>query len=213
MVKEPLYSTLSSHKQTRKHHNSPPSNLYIHLLTTFHIFTKKKMAKQVACLLFYISIFFCFYPIMTISTTVRSVSKEQIACTMCEACENPCSPPVITVPPPPPPAQLDCPPPPKPTSSVPYNYYRPPPPSDYQVPTFSYYSPPPPMGGGSGGGPVGGSGGVSYGAPAPPNPIVPYFPYYYNNPPPSKDHSSSTSLNIKHYFVPCLSILLSLFLS
>ncbi|CAK7348368.1 unnamed protein product [Dovyalis caffra] len=84
---------------------------------------------------------------------MTGVSKDQIQCTMCSACDNPCQPlpspppppPVSTSPPPPsppPPAAVsDCPPPPSMPSSGPY-YYSPPPPNS--VPTYEYSSPPPP---------------------------------------------------------------------
>ncbi|XP_057535443.1 extensin-1-like [Amaranthus tricolor] len=158
------------------------------------------MTKQIPYLLYIIPI---FLTLCTISSAITSVSKQQIACTMCDTCENPCQPPIITVPPPPP--QPECPPPPSPTTTVKS-------PPGYSIPTFSYYSPPPPIGGGSGGGGGGVPRGI-YGVPSPPNPIVPYFPYYYYSPPPPKGGSSPSCLKTVHYFVTFIFIFLSWILS
>ncbi|KAG6749828.1 hypothetical protein POTOM_046898 [Populus tomentosa] len=75
------------------------------------------------------------------------VSKDQIQCTMCSACENPCQP--LPSPPPPPPPVSTCPPavvsgspPPPSMPSSGTTYYSPPPPNS--VPTYAYSSPPPP---------------------------------------------------------------------
>lgn len=133
--------------------------------------------------------------VMSISTVASSraskletTSKDQIECTMCAACENPCyqvpSPPPPS--PPPPSSSANCPPPPSSGTT----YYSPPPPSQ---PTSTYY--PPPAGGGGGGGafypPPDGK---NYPVPPPPNPIVPYFPFYYHTPPPGSIPSSSVQL-------------------
>nr|GMD68628.1 leucine-rich repeat extensin-like protein 6 [Ipomoea batatas] len=69
-------------------------------------------------------------------------SKYQIECTMCSACDNPCSTPSPPPPSPPPPSTLNCPPPP----SGGTNYYSPPPPP----PSTTNYPPyTPPSGGGN----------------------------------------------------------------
>ncbi|KAK2364722.1 hypothetical protein QL285_089563 [Trifolium repens] len=87
------------------------------------------------------------------------VAKEQVPCTMCAECQNPCQPlpppppQVIECPPPPPPvppAIVECPPPPRPPKSpCPNNCDLPPPmtpypPQSYFPPgtPFSYYVPP-----------------------------------------------------------------------
>ncbi|GAB4841071.1 hypothetical protein Ancab_021816 [Ancistrocladus abbreviatus] len=118
------------------------------------------------------------------ATLTGVVSKDQITCTMCDSCDDPCQP-LLSPPPPslPPPEASGCPPSPAlpPPPPVPPVYS---PPSCYtcgnsppSVPSFSYSSPPPPVGGGS-------VGGGTYGStPPPPNPILPYFPYYYYPPP------------------------------
>uniref|UniRef100_A0A3N7FYP7 Uncharacterized protein n=1 Tax=Populus trichocarpa TaxID=3694 RepID=A0A3N7FYP7_POPTR len=51
----------------------------------------------------------------SLSSTISEVSKEQIPCTMCYSCDNPCQP----LPSPPPPAIPECPPPPPPPSPPP----------------------------------------------------------------------------------------------
>nr|XP_023913189.1 chitin-binding lectin 1-like [Quercus suber] len=108
--------------------------------------------------------------------------KDQIACTVCNECENPCPvpsppPPVVEYPPPPPPALpppelQECPPPPQ--LPCPGNCYTPSPPSGPTVEPFPPNGPKP--------------------YPSPPNPMVPYFPYYYYYPPGS---SISNSLHLK----------------
>ncbi|KAI3877670.1 hypothetical protein MKW98_020151 [Papaver atlanticum] len=125
--------------------------------------------------------------------------KEQIMCTMCDACENPCEPPITYASPPPPPTPSpppptptnDCPPP--PSQSTPVYYYSPPPPS---TPSYTPYTPPaigglikPPPNGYS-----------LYPGPPPPNPIVPYFPFYFHAPPPPSYLSSANLIKIKSYF-------------
>nr|GME05588.1 leucine-rich repeat extensin-like protein 6 [Ipomoea batatas] len=70
-------------------------------------------------------------------------SKYQIECTMCSACDNPCSTPSPPPPSPPPPSTLNCPPPPSGGGGT--NYYSPPPP-----PSTTNYPPyTPPSGGGN----------------------------------------------------------------
>ena len=119
------------------------------------------------------------------TSSITGVSRDQLQCTMCSGCDNPCQPlpsppplPVSFCPPQPPPAVVSASPP--PPNSVPTYAYSPPPP--YSVPTYAYSSPPPPAG-------VGGfyppPNYGNYPAPPPPNPILPYFPFYYYNPPPS----------------------------
>ncbi|XP_010268076.1 PREDICTED: leucine-rich repeat extensin-like protein 3 [Nelumbo nucifera] len=131
----------------------------------------------------------------TAATTVTATSKDQIECTMCSACDNPChpipsppppSPPPPSLPPPspPPPSSVsECPPPPLPPSSD--NNYPPP------LPPWQPGYPP--------GGPGGAIGGSVYPPPAgiyprppPPNPIVPYFPFYYHTPPGSPQFFSNS---------------------
>ncbi|KAJ6879942.1 hypothetical protein NC652_033313 [Populus alba x Populus x berolinensis] len=119
------------------------------------------------------------------TSNVTGVSKDQIQCTMCSACENPCQP--LPSPPPPPPPVSTCPPavvsgspPPPSMPSSGTTYYSPPPPNS--VPTYAYSSPPPPADVAEFyPPPIYGN----YPAPPPPNPILPYFPYYYYDPPPS----------------------------
>ncbi|KAI3837367.1 hypothetical protein MKW92_016109 [Papaver armeniacum] len=126
--------------------------------------------------------------------------KEQIMCTMCDACENPCEPPITYASPPPPPKPSpppptpttnDCPPP--PSQSTPVYYYSPPPPS---TPSYTPYTPPA----------IGGlikpppSGYNLYPGPPPPNPIVPYFPYYFHAPPPPSYSNSANLIKIRSYF-------------
>ncbi|KAJ0565331.1 hypothetical protein HanRHA438_Chr06g0252341 [Helianthus annuus] len=114
----------------------------------------------------------------TVTARTTSYSRDQVSCTMCDECENPCQPPPSPPPPsPPPPADTNCPPPPSPPSPT-----SNPPPATPSVPNFPYYSPPPPPPGG---------GGYGYPTPPPPNPILPYFPFYYYNPPPPGQISGS----------------------
>jgi len=63
-----------------------------------------------------------------------SVAKDQVPCTMCAECENPCQPL-----PPPPPKVLECPPPPSPSPPPPM-----PPPSPPLPPAIVECPPPPP---------------------------------------------------------------------
>ncbi|XP_057482986.1 leucine-rich repeat extensin-like protein 3 [Actinidia eriantha] len=113
------------------------------------------------------------------TSAVTAMLRDQVACTMCSSCDNPC-PPTFSPPPPSPPIPSPpplapsgpiCPPPPSPSSTG--NYYSPPqlPPS---VPTFVYYSPPPPYSGG-GGGFYPPPSGYNFPTMPPPNPIVGYF--------------------------------------
>ncbi|CAK7348369.1 unnamed protein product [Dovyalis caffra] len=122
------------------------------------------------------------------SSTITEVSKEQLPCTMCYSCDNPCQP-SPSPPPSPPPALPECPPPPPPPSPPP-----PPPPALPECP------PPPPTPNNecpacltpptpippvlppnqSHGPPTGDS---FYGPPGYGNNSVPYFPFDNNNPP------------------------------
>ncbi|KAL1803705.1 hypothetical protein ACET3Z_032352 [Daucus carota] len=118
-------------------------------------------------------------------------SKYEVACTMCSACDNPCTPSTTYSPPPPPTSS-----PPPPSSST----------SNYPPPSSSgnnnnYYYPPPPTQPSYGTSPPGNTGvyyappDKYYVRPPPPNPIVPYFPFYYHSPPPpSSAHVSRSSI-------------------
>lgn len=176
---------------------------------------KGEMGTQIPYILCFISVFLCFLP--------QSTTTDEITCTMCATCENPCQPPAPVSPPPPPP-EPQCPPPPpppkpecppSPASSSSGIYYSSPPPSltsDYSPPSFTYLSPPPPiMGGGGYGGGGGGSACVGYCVPPPPNSFVPNFPNYYDIPPLliSNAKPSFTTLEINPV-VACFLILLSL---
>ncbi|KAI3968765.1 hypothetical protein MKX01_028915 [Papaver californicum] len=130
-------------------------------------------------------------------------NKEQIECTLCDACENPCQPPITYASPPtpsspPPTTTSDCPP--SSSQSTPTYYYSPPPSSNNPTPTYTYSSPPPP------GQAIGGlekpppNGYSLYPGPPPPNPIVPYFPFYYHAPLPSQFSSSPNLIEIKIIF-------------
>ncbi|XP_054791667.1 leucine-rich repeat extensin-like protein 3, partial [Prosopis cineraria] len=162
-------------------------------------------------------ILFAFMPLfvaLAMADSLKSVSKEQIQCTMCSSCQNPCNPVPSPPPPsPPPPASssANCPPPPSPPSSGGGGsyYYSPPPPAQY-----TYSSPPPPSYGGGGG--IGGGGtyypppyNKNYPTPPPPNPIVPYFPFYYYSPPPPSTAAPSPSIGSS---VPAIALFSSLFL-
>ncbi|XP_058742625.1 sulfated surface glycoprotein 185-like [Vicia villosa] len=100
------------------------------------------------------------------SSSVSSIAKDQVPCTMCVECENPCQPlpppppQVIECPPPPapappsppppspplPPAIIECPPPPPPKLPCPNNCEVPYPPPQYSYfspgTPFAYYAPP-----------------------------------------------------------------------
>ncbi|XP_059294536.1 leucine-rich repeat extensin-like protein 3 [Lycium ferocissimum] len=147
-------------------------------------------------------------------STITAMAKDQISCTMCSSCDNPCQPILSPSPPPPsppPPASsgYNCPPPPSPPSSCTEGCSLPPP----SQPTL----PPPNNGGGSGGGgdsnyyypPMDPS---LYSAPPPPNPIVPYFPFYYYNPPPSNTAISKSVQFKNHHPFIILSVVIFLFL-
>ena len=135
--------------------------------------------------------------------------KDQIACTVCNECENPCPvpstpPPVVEYPPPPPPAlpppELEeCPPPPAlpppepeecppPPALPPAEPEECPPPPQLPCPG-NCYTPKPPSGPNR---PFPPNGPKPY--LSPPNPIVPYFPYYYYYPP---GYTTSNSLHLK----------------
>ncbi|CAN4113627.1 unnamed protein product [Withania somnifera] len=139
-------------------------------------------------LLFLISLNQHYFQAMS---TITPIAKDQLSCTMCSSCDNPCQP--ISSPPPPP--QILPPPPPHPSSS--YGYICPPPPPVYVSP--------PSNGGGSGNGggnyPPPNYNPNGYITPPPPNPIVPYFPFYFHSPPPP----ASKSIQLKKQpFVTCL---------
>ncbi|KAK4357208.1 hypothetical protein RND71_022818 [Anisodus tanguticus] len=70
-------------------------------------------------------------------STITAISKDQIACQMCEACENPCQP--ILPPPPPALPPISCPPPPSPPLPPP-----PPPPPSPPPPSLPVNNCPPP---------------------------------------------------------------------
>ncbi|KAI3773181.1 hypothetical protein L6452_04385 [Arctium lappa] len=127
----------------------------------------------------------------TNSRPTTSRIADQVSCTMCEECDNPCqlSPPMPSPPPPvrPPSTDNNCPPPPSPPSSGGNS----PPTTTPSVPNFPYYSPPPPV-------PAGVYG---YTTPPPPNPILPYFPFYYLNPPPPHQNSFSVQLEINRFHI------------
>ncbi|WMV31758.1 hypothetical protein MTR67_025143 [Solanum verrucosum] len=129
---------------------SPPHSQFI-----FHIFT----------LLFLISLDHYYS---------QAMAKDQLSCTMCSSCDNPCQP--ISPPPPPSSSGYICPPPPP------------------------VYVSPPNNGGGYGGGnyPPPNNNPYGYPTPPPPNPIVPYFPFYFHSPPPP----TSKSIQLKKH--PCL---------
>ncbi|KAL3717655.1 hypothetical protein ACJRO7_009142 [Eucalyptus globulus] len=140
----------------------------------------------------------------TTPTLAAVVSRDQVTCTMCAECENPCQP--VPSPPPPPP-EVDCPPPPSPPpppslpppSPPPPDVECPPPPMppacsacESPVTGTVYASPPPPATSGGGGGGYGGYNPVQ----PPPNTMVPYFPYYYYTPPQAFADSSSHHLEL-----------------
>ncbi|KAK9076549.1 hypothetical protein SSX86_004883 [Deinandra increscens subsp. villosa] len=139
-------------------------------------------------------------------------SRDQVSCTMCDACDNPCQPSPSPPPPSPPPAATtNCPPPPSP----PLPASNPPPtPTTPSAPNVPYYPPPSPDGGGGGGGGggSGGGGGYGYPTPPPPNPILPYFPFYYYNPPPAGQNSESDQLIINRNQISLTISLILLFL-
>ncbi|KAI3425477.1 uncharacterized protein J3R85_010205 [Psidium guajava] len=134
------------------------------------------------------------------------VSRDQVTCTMCAACENPCQPIPSPPPPSPPPPEVECPPPPSPSpppalpppSPPPPEAECPPPPPmppacgscDSPGTGSTYASPPPPAT--SGGGVYPPPYGGYYPMQPPPNPMVPYFPYYYYNPPQASVASTSS---------------------
>ncbi|KAE8009415.1 hypothetical protein FH972_005852 [Carpinus fangiana] len=123
----------------------------------------------------------------TSTTNTTTVSKDQIACTMCSECENPCPVPALPPPPPPPPEVL---PPPPPSPALPE---CPPPPTRHPCPNNCYSDSPP-----SSGSPWPPNSGTTEPLPlAPPNPMVPYFPYYYYTPPGTATHSNSVHLKMQ----------------
>ncbi|KAJ8899060.1 hypothetical protein K2173_010213 [Erythroxylum novogranatense] len=168
-----------------------PSISFCFLNNLHHISLDFRMRNLRTMSTYFLFILYLNFSLTT--STITIVSKDQISCTMCSSCDNPCQP--LTSPPPPPPPDSSCPPPPPPaivsdcppTQTTPSSggsyYYSPPPPSQQ---TYFYSSPPPPANGGAYFPPS------SYGnAPPPPNPILPYFPFYYYNPPPSSFASNS----------------------
>ncbi|CAN4093014.1 unnamed protein product [Withania somnifera] len=149
------------------------------------------------------------------TSTVALMAKDQISCTMCSSCDNPCQP-IFS---PPPPSPLPCQPPPSPPSSSYYNF--PPPPSPPQPCPGGCSLPltPPYNGGGDGGGNGDGdyydppTNPSLYPIPPPPNPIVPYFPFYfYNIPPPNTVDSKSVQFKNHDPLITCLIIVVSIFL-
>ncbi|KAJ4727754.1 hypothetical protein OWV82_000800 [Melia azedarach] len=143
------------------------------------------MSKRLTMLLTLFTFVFAFQSNPPLSSSSKTTSKDQIACTVCDSCENPCQP--LPSPPPPPPVVI-CPPPPPPLSpppppAVPKCPPPPAPPScsacipspevpQLSPPTMPFTPPFPP----------------STGEFAPPD-RVPYFPNDYNPPP-----SSATSI-------------------
>ncbi|CAK9310146.1 unnamed protein product [Citrullus colocynthis] len=154
-----------------------------------------------------ISIFLTFFLFslskISLLSFATAVVKDQVSCSMCSACDNPCQLP----PPPPPPPVVDCPPPPPPPSPPPPlpTSQCPPPPSPPSCDTCVYPSPPPP----SSVQPYPPADGGQFPglAPPPPNPILPYFPYYYYTPP----SASAKSFPFSWKFLP-LPFLIILFL-
>ncbi|KAH0634048.1 hypothetical protein KY284_036834 [Solanum tuberosum] len=132
------------------------------------------------------------------TSTTTAIAKDQISCTMCSSCDNPCQP--ISSPPPPPP-------------SSDYNFHPP----QYCPGGCSQQPPSPPYNGGDGG--VGDgdyyyppTDPSVYPIPPPPNPILPYYPFYFHNPP-SPYTVDSKSVQFKnHPFITCLILVLPIFL-
>lgn len=164
-------------------------------------------------LLLLVHIFISLYEFSQAMSTITAMAKDQVACTMCSSCDNPCqpilSPPPPSLPPPsppppslpPPPSGSNCPPPPSQPSDGGVYYYSPPPPAQ---PSDNYS---PPSGGGAYYPPTNPYG---YPIPPPPNPIVPYFPYYYYSPPSPSAHTDSNSMQLKsHSLVSSLVIFLA----
>lgn len=163
----PFSLTLSTPLQ--KH--TPP----IQFNPTFSSLTTEMSSHVVGIPLLLIAIVLFPPPTATASPNVElaAASKNQVECTMCTACDNPCGQ-YLSPPPPPPPSQ----------PSYPY-YSPPPPPPPYGGGSGIYYPPSPPF-------PPASSGG-GYPTPPPPNPILPYFPFYYYVPPPSTTTPSKSS--------------------
>ncbi|KAG5231705.1 leucine-rich repeat extensin protein [Salix suchowensis] len=128
----------------------------------------------------------------SLSPTISEVSKEQIPCTMCYSCDNPCQP----LPSPPPPAVPECPPPSPPPPAVPECPPPPPPPSPPPpaVPESGYSFNGPPAGYFFNGPPA------EYG-----NNPVPYFPFDNRNQP--------LSFSFKSVHLKLQSIVFCIFLS
>ncbi|KAK4357207.1 hypothetical protein RND71_022817 [Anisodus tanguticus] len=132
-------------------------------------------------------------------STITAMARDQISCTLCSSCDNPCQP-IFS----PPPLPLSCPSPPLP----------PPPPA----PAPSSDLPLSPSYGSDGG--SGGDGNYYYPptdpsvypTPPPPNPIVPYYPFYYYNQP-SFNRVISKSVQLKnHSFMSSLILVMAIFL-
>ncbi|XP_022991777.1 leucine-rich repeat extensin-like protein 3 [Cucurbita maxima] len=135
------------------------------------------------------------------SLSLATVSaRDQVGCSMCSSCDNPCQLPPPP-PPPPPPLVVDCPPPPSPPPPPLPKPECPPPPSPPSCDACVYPSPPPP----SSIQPYTPTDGGQYPgvAPPPPNPILPYFPYYYYTPP----SGSGKSVPFSWKFLPLLFVL------
>ncbi|XP_030451445.2 leucine-rich repeat extensin-like protein 3 [Syzygium oleosum] len=123
----------------------------------------------------------------TTPPTVAAVdSRDQITCTMCAECDNPCQP--VPSPPPPPP-EVECSPPPPP-----------PPPPEVECP-------PPPMPPACSVCKLPGIGSI-YASPPPPNPIMSTFPYYYR----PQDYGASSSLRSENAAVFATSLVLNVIL-
>ncbi|XP_052191489.1 leucine-rich repeat extensin-like protein 3 [Diospyros lotus] len=120
-------------------------------------------------------------------SSVTAISRDQVACTLCSSCDNPCQP--ILSPPPPlplPPPEPNCPPPPMPPPPPESNcppLPRPLPPPESNSPPLPL---PPPR-------PIG----INFPEWPPPNPMMPYFPLYHYNPPASADIYSSAGMMAK----------------
>ncbi|KAJ6680117.1 hypothetical protein OIU79_019764 [Salix purpurea] len=141
-----------------------------------------------------------------LSPAISEVSREQIPCTMCYSCDNPCQP----LPSPPPPAVPECPPPPPPPSPPPPAVPEcPPPPAPAnecpacQTPSPPVRPPKPPAGYSFNGPPAG------YFFNGPPaeygNNPVPYFPFDNWNQP--------LSFSFKSVHLKLQSIVFCIFLS
>ncbi|TXG63346.1 hypothetical protein EZV62_010340 [Acer yangbiense] len=96
------------------------------------------MANSKPLLLTLFTLTFAFQFNFSFTVDTKTSSKEQLECTMCTSCENPCQP-MPSPPPPLPPPEIACPPPPPPPSPPPALPECPPPP-----PPVEPECPPPP---------------------------------------------------------------------